>query len=204
MGGIIVEKEGKMKPLTLKPKSELLTMWYFVWAVCLIIALGITLFLFVMGKTVGTIFGISLGLVMFLFLMWVPRYYNSLQYTIENDSVKGKKGVFWKTETTVPFTKITNIDVTQGPLQRMYGIGTLNIRTAGTGGTDISDAELRIHGISDLEGVKKSITERIKEYMHSKIDQMEMKSSIDKDSKILVSILDELKGIRKTLEEKTT
>jgi len=65
---------------------------------------------------------------------WIPLYYDSISYAIEDDAVRGQSGVFWKRYVTVPFVKITNINITQGPLQRVYDIGTIHIQTAGAGG----------------------------------------------------------------------
>ena len=67
--------------------------------------------------------------------MWIGPYYRSFAYRIDNDAVRMKYGVFWKQDTTVPYNKITNVDVTQGPLQRVYGLGTIHVQTAGAGGS---------------------------------------------------------------------
>ena len=70
------------------------------------------------------------------------------------------RGVFWKKNITVPFTKITNVDVTQGPLQRLFNIGTINVQTAGAGGAQGARPELVFVGTRDLEGIKETIMER--------------------------------------------
>ncbi|MFQ5917784.1 MAG: PH domain-containing protein [Candidatus Binatia bacterium] len=67
-------------------------------------------------------------------LLWIPAFYKSLEYIIDSDSVKIRKGVFWRKRVAVPYQKITNVDITQGPVQRMFNIGTIHVQTAGAGG----------------------------------------------------------------------
>jgi membrane protein YdbS with pleckstrin-like domain len=40
--------------------------------------------------------------------------------------------VYWRTITSVPRSRIQHTDVSQGPLERRYGLGTLLVYTAGT------------------------------------------------------------------------
>jgi membrane protein YdbS with pleckstrin-like domain len=43
-----------------------------------------------------------------------------------------QRGVLWRTETRVPRTRIQHTDVSQGPLERSFGLATLVVHTAGT------------------------------------------------------------------------
>ena len=42
------------------------------------------------------------------------------------------RGVYWRTLTNVPRSRVQHTDVSQGPLERRFGLGTLVIYTAGT------------------------------------------------------------------------
>ena len=42
------------------------------------------------------------------------------------------RGVYWRTITNVPRSRVQHTDVSQGPLERRYGLGTLVVYTAGT------------------------------------------------------------------------
>ena len=42
------------------------------------------------------------------------------------------RGVYWRTITNVPRSRVQHTDVSQGPLERRYGLGTLMVYTAGT------------------------------------------------------------------------
>ena len=43
-----------------------------------------------------------------------------------------QRGVYWRATTNVPRSRIQHTDVSQGPLERRHGLGTLIVYTAGT------------------------------------------------------------------------
>ena len=91
----------------------------------------------------------------------------------------------------VPYNRITNVDVVQGPLSRWLGIATVKVQTAGYSG-QVSKAEAKILGVKNYEEVK--------EYILSKIrgtPTMAMKVS---ESPRLEDLLRELVRIREILE----
>lgn len=128
-------------------------------------------FVFILEDPANIILGIIMGAVLFillLVLLWIPAFFRSLEYSIDTDAVSGKKGVFWRKTVTIPYYKITNIDITQGPVQRWLGIGTIHCQTAGFAGPQGQRAELRLLGLKDLEGVKEMIRANVKEFVKSK------------------------------------
>ncbi len=145
------------------------------------------------------------------FLFWIPRAYQVLEYSIEEDSIKMKEGVFWKKNVTIPYLKITNVDITQGPVQRALGIGVIHVQTAGAGGQQGQKAELKINGIKNLDELRDMILEKIKNYHSSKYKEplrsgevaKSGEESIMSNNRILSSILKELSAIRQKLEDKT-
>ena len=42
------------------------------------------------------------------------------------------RGLLFRSDTLVPFGRVQNIDVDQGPLERYYGLATLTLHTAGS------------------------------------------------------------------------
>jgi membrane protein YdbS with pleckstrin-like domain len=54
-----------------------------------------------------------------------------------------RRGVVWRRIITVPLSRIQHSDVTQGPLQRAYGLATLTLYTAGT-----EHAKIDLHGLA--------------------------------------------------------
>lgn len=192
-----------MKPVMIKPEKELKTTMFIVWGIVLVAVLAFLspLIIFVpetSAKVVLGIFLIIFLLIMVLWAFWIPAFYKTLEYYIDSEAVKMNRGVFWKRLVTVPYGKITNVDVTQGPLQRMYRIGTIHVQTAGAGGAQGAQAELRLNGVRDLKGLKDIIMEGVRGH---KSIQPEKTEDYIYDSKILRSILKELQAIHEALEK---
>jgi hypothetical protein len=195
-----------MEPILLRPEKEQRTLWILCWVFWFMVGLVTLIILMVAagGKAV-IVLGIILWaelIAMLLTLIWIPAFYATLQYVINGDGIRGNSGVFWKKYITIPFTKVTNLDITQGPLQRIFDIGTIHIQTAGASGQQTAKAELSLLGIRNLEEVKESIMEKIRAYTLSGLTQPRQ-PAIDQDKEqVFDRILNELVAIRKALESK--
>ena len=187
-----------------KPVAALRTYWLTAWFLWLLVGLllGATPVLLqtIFGLPIRGILPSTITIAALLLLMipvgiWLPAYHRSIVYGIDSESVRSKRGVFWKRVTTVPFHKITNIDITQGPLQRAFRIGTIHVQTAGAGGSQGGQAELLFQGIDDLEGLRDRMLVKSLEIGGGR--QAEGPAG---DGSI-ASVVDELTRIRRLLEE---
>lgn len=135
-------------------------------------------------------------------VFWIPRFYSSLSYLFTESDIIIQKGVWWKRKSIVPYNRVTNIDVIQGPLSRFFGLGKVSIQTAGfsSGGSSGSAriAEAVILGIKNFESVKDFILSRVKRFrpiaVEAETEQLATKN-------VSMKILEELKKIRKSLEK---
>ena len=48
------------------------------------------------------------------------------------------RGLWWRRDITVPFGRVQHLDVTQGPLERLFGLGTLVLHTAGNHNSSVA------------------------------------------------------------------
>ncbi|MFL6551696.1 MAG: PH domain-containing protein [Povalibacter sp.] len=64
--------------------------------------------------------------------LWPPVYYRNLRYAIDDTGIVIQRGVLWRSHIALPRVRIQHTDVSQGPLQRRYGLGTLRLYTAGS------------------------------------------------------------------------
>lgn len=69
-------------------------------------------------------------------------------YALRNLDIIYKQGLIWKKELIIPFNRIQHAEVNQGPFERMFDLGELNIYTAGGKSSDLS-----IKGISKEEAM---------------------------------------------------
>jgi membrane protein YdbS with pleckstrin-like domain len=64
--------------------------------------------------------------------VWPARVYAHTRYRLDEDGLQIARGVYWRSVTHVPRSRVQHTDVSQGPLERRYGLGTLVVYTAGT------------------------------------------------------------------------
>lgn len=95
--------------------------------------------------------------------------YEKRWYLVTNRSLRIRQGVVAVSEMTITFANIQNISVSQGPLQRWFGISDLRVDTAGGSGQRASaeHAELGLHtayfrGVDNPESIRTLMQERLR------------------------------------------
>ena len=81
------------------------------------------------------------------------------RYVVREKDISYKKGVLFRSITTVPFNRIQHVEIDEGPISRFLGLVSLSVFTAG----DSSD-DLKISGLLKQEATQ------IKEFISNKID----------------------------------
>jgi membrane protein YdbS with pleckstrin-like domain len=69
--------------------------------------------------------------------IWPEAYYRRLRFGIDETGIAIERGILWQSRIAVPRARIQHTDVSQGPLQRRFGVGTLKLYTAGSRYTEI-------------------------------------------------------------------
>ena len=64
-----------------------------------------------------------------------------------------RRGVWFRTTGIVPYNRITNVDIVQGPLMRLFHISNLKIQTAGSSSPD-GKSEISLVGIEESEPLR--------------------------------------------------
>lgn len=64
--------------------------------------------------------------------VWPARQFAHTRYQLGPDGLQIAHGVLWRTVTHVPRSRVQHTDVSQGPVERRYGLGTLVVYTAGS------------------------------------------------------------------------
>jgi membrane protein YdbS with pleckstrin-like domain len=103
-------------------------------------------------------------------LLIVPFYINSIEFSVKAESgetmpeVYVKRGIVTVTRKHVPFRTITNISSNAGPFDRFFGIGSVNIETAGFSGANQSGPEEKLEGIVFYEEVRDFILNELRKF----------------------------------------
>ncbi|MEA2090657.1 MAG: PH domain-containing protein, partial [Thermoproteota archaeon] len=112
------------------------------------------------------------------------------------------KGAWWKKKNIVPYNRVTNIQIIQGPVARHFGLGKISIQTAGfsggAGSSHIGPAEAVILGMKNFEEIKDKIMHHVR---RRKPVATEAAAEVVVSENVGQQILDELKSIRKALEK---
>lgn len=94
----------------------------------------------------------GLFLIAVLFIVWTRLYYDTMEYELHDDELRWRRGVWFRTTGIVPYNRITNLDLRQGPVMRWLGISTISIQTAGYSGQAVP--EIRIEAIEQAEELR--------------------------------------------------
>ncbi|SDM19626.1 hypothetical protein SAMN04487949_1235 [Halogranum gelatinilyticum] len=72
-------------------------------------------------------------------------------YEVRDDSLYLERGVFTRVRTVVPFVRIQHVDSARGPIERMLGLASTVVYTAGSRGADVQIPGLTPDGSDDLQ-----------------------------------------------------
>ena len=88
------------------------------------------------------------------------RHYRAWGYRIDAEELHIAKGVWTRTETVVPLARVQHIDVSQGPVERHFGVCRLVLHTAGT-----------MHSRVVLPGLSRATAEGVRDEVRARIRQ---------------------------------
>ena len=74
-----------------------------------------------------------------IYCVWVlpPAHYEALEFGVDEHGITIQRGIFWRSRISLPRVRVQHSDVSQGPLQRRFGVATLKLYTAGSRYTKI-------------------------------------------------------------------
>jgi len=126
-------------------------------------------------------------------------YCKSLRYEIRNDKVIVHVGIWTKSVKHEPFRTVTNLKINRDIFDRgLFGIGSLNIQTAGMSGK--SGAEESLVGLPNVQYVYEIVGTRLRQYRGAMAPTASEVESEPGGSR-LEATLAELRAIRKALEK---
>lgn len=181
---------------TLRPAPQLKSLYYiyllsFVF-LCIIVP---TAFIaFAKELLIAGIYLIPMLILVIFTAWWIPLYYRTMVYTLTTTEISWRRGVWFRQTGIVPYNRITNIDIIQGPLMRYFNISSLRIQTAGYSAQAM--AELRLHGIERPEVLRDGILGYVRGSLPVATETVTRPEGGDTSTQMLA----ELREIRKLLE----
>ena len=146
---------------------------------------------------------LPLTIIMFVTLYWIPKYYKSIRYLFNETEVRVEGGVWWRERHAIPYSRVMNVDTIQGPLSKRYGLGTVDIYTAGytgraggSGGPSTRRAEASIINVEDFIELREQVLEVVR-------GRPLFGAITTTPNQFNEQILEELKAIKKLMEAKS-
>ena len=144
----------------LDPKAVwLLFLRLFFREVVILIPLSLYIFFFLMtGARAGAIkllpfllgFWIVIFVILIIDFVWAKLFYQSFHFEIRNKNIYIERGVILKHYSSIPYERIQNIDIRRGISERILGLSSIFIQTAGYSGQKAM-AEGSIPGLQPKE-----------------------------------------------------
>ena len=147
---------------------------------------------------------ISLICLCLISVMWIVSlplihlWIKNLSYFIRDDRITIQSGILTKKEKNIPYRSITDFVLVRGPFDRILGIGTIKVQTAGQ---STEGYEGNLSGLLDYKLLHADLREKLK-FLHPISESATTSEPIKQpNDSVLIQILEELKEIRKNTEK---
>ena len=119
-----------------------------------VIVLWVASRVLVAGLLLLPVWAVVMAAIAWQLYRWPPISYRHASYCLDGEGFEIARGVYWRTITNVPRSRVQHTDVSQGPLERRYGLGTLVVHTAGT-----------MHSQVTLSGLEFTVARQIRAHL---------------------------------------
>ena len=79
-------------------------------------------------------------------------------YAVRDKDIVFRKGILWRSVTAIPFNRIQHVETSNTPLDRKFGVATLQLFTAGGSGGDLK-----------VDGLGAEVAEQLRIYILGKV-----------------------------------
>lgn len=109
-------------------------------------------------QAAATIGGAAFVLFVLIGVVRAVLLYRSWTYVVRADSLFLSRGVLTRVRTVVPYVRVQHIDTRRSPLERVLGLSTLVVYTAGSRGADVTIPGLTPDRASTLQSRLERLT----------------------------------------------
>ena len=95
--------------------------------------------------------GVVFAVVLALGVVFSVLRYRIWMYQVRADSLYLRRGVLTRVNTVAPYVRIQHVDTRRGPIERVFGLATTVVYTAGSRGADVSIPGLTPERADDLQ-----------------------------------------------------
>lgn len=95
-------------------------------------------------------------------ILLMPRRTRALGYLTRENDIVFREGILFRSVTILPYGRIQDININEGPIERAYGLSTITLKTAGGSLSDVSIPGLERH---EAERIRDLVTREAHEKM---------------------------------------
>jgi putative membrane protein len=121
------------------------------------------------------------------------RYY-TLRYRFDAEGMGVSVGLIFRKESYITYTRMQDIHLSRGLLERWFGLGTIEVQTA----AGSSEAEIKVEGLA--------LYNELRDYLYTRMRGVHTPAAAAKPSdgsaSVLAEIRDELRALRAELEKR--
>ncbi|MFH0765136.1 MAG: PH domain-containing protein [Calditrichota bacterium] len=133
---------------TIRLSKTTLTFWrtlLWTWVgICFLAGLAAWLIPYALSNSLQELLFLPVGVLAIGILshLYLTAFWRRFNFTYDERHISIFSGIWWRKQVLIPFNRITNIDVIQGPWQRSRGLATLKLQTAGQRATNVAESQL--------------------------------------------------------------
>lgn len=119
-------------------------------------------------------------------------------YLVGDRSLRVAQGAWRREEVTLSYANVQNIEVMQGPLERLFGFKSLTVSTAGSDGSPQDDAShlVTLVGLENADELRELILGMLKQHKDSGLGEPTARVPAGLDVKRLVEVRDAAVALR--------
>jgi membrane protein YdbS with pleckstrin-like domain len=135
--------------------------------------------------------------------------FDTTWYVMTGRSLRIRRGIWTIHETTITFENVQNVEVNQGPVQRLFGIADVRVDTAGGGGRPAGhegQAGMNTHrglieGVSNASQIRDLILSRLRRSRSAGLgdEHPAIRGSLPQWSAAHVAVLRDIRGLAQSL-----
>lgn len=147
--------------------------WAIVMTILLLVTVGLSIVVIALAANENPAFGLLAipllgGFLTLALLGYLAIYlrYDTTWYVFSDRSMRLRRGIWLIRESTITYENIQNVKVSQGPLQRVFGIANVVVETAGGGGAAQGGGQGMhaglIEGVAEAASIRDAIMAKVK------------------------------------------
>ncbi len=108
------------------------------WVLSALLLIGIVVAYFIVHEWKVLVFLVVPVILFFWGNMALKKIYSSKKYMLRQKDITYRSGWLWHSVTSVPYNRIQHVEIEQGPIEKIYGLSTMEVYTAGKSTSDLS------------------------------------------------------------------